>query len=240
MCSPERIGPNSPAGTALMLIKICGITTLDDGRLALSAGADWIGLNLVAGPRRVTLEQALRILAGLSDASRVVPLITTETGRSPEDHIDRFTQCGVRRFQLYGPSVAPLVHTLCQQRIESVFVHHAADEAAFGVLDAWLETCGDRQPTYLLLDAGGSGQTGQLGGTGTTLDWGMVRRAAAGRSADDWPPLLLAGGLTPDNVARAIGIVRPFAVDVSSGVETEPGRKDPEKLRAFIAAARDA
>jgi phosphoribosylanthranilate isomerase len=209
-------------------IKICGITQPADGLHAARLGADAIGLNFyAASPRRIDATAAEAILRDLPPFVDPVAVFVNE----PLCEIDE----KLRRFG----------------RIHTVQWHGEEPEAgadppfrlivAFAVRDApdllevtrYLALCRDqdRLPEAVLLDARVSGQ---YGGTGRTAPWGLL--------ADFQPgvPLILAGGLTPDNVTEAVRLVRPYAVDVASGVEMCPGRKDLEKMRRFIDTAREA
>jgi phosphoribosylanthranilate isomerase len=220
-----------------MIVKICGITTLDDARFAIDAGADWIGLNLVSGPRRIELPAALTILNGLRDPAHVVGLVTVQNGILEDSIAAALWDHDVHRLQLYGQVTPQAIDSLQKAGFETIFVQPVADEHSLEVLDAFLAVCGDAHPDYLLFDAA---VEGQYGGTGQRANWeAMARVRACGRYAH-WPPVILAGGLTPDNVAEAIRFVAPVGVDVSSGVESARRRKDPEKVRRFIAAARAA
>ncbi len=255
-----------------MIVKICGITTVEDARYALGCGADWIGLNLVAGPRRIEISAAVSIAAQLPDPSRAValtafpgatpynpPLRRGEANSLPAD-LETLRRAGVLRLQVYGAVTAEVLGDLNGRGFETILVHPLADEASFDALENFLARCGDRRPDYVLFDAPSfepqaeargssaesqalrspreSGTISPLGGTGRRANWMALADAyTAGRYAA-WPPILLAGGLTPHNVGEAIRVTHPVGVDVSSGVEMSPGRKDPEKVTAFVRAAR--
>lgn len=220
-----------------MIVKVCGITNLEDARMVLEAGADWIGLNLVAGPRRIELDTVKRIIAGLDDPSRVVVLLAAELGRVSDVTLGVLRDHGVRRVQLYGED-RELEEAVAQLRgvgLESIAVVHVRGDQWFDCFGAeWVRRGADR-PAYVLLDSGGPGR---LGGTGTPADWDAIALARLGGRLSGCAPILLAGGLTPGNVAHAIQRVQPDGVDVSSGVERSPGRKDRAKVEAFIEAAR--
>lgn len=240
-------------------IKICGITTVDDALLAAEAGADAIGLNFYEqSPRCVTPERARKIadaLRGLRRPPRVVGVFVNRAVPSIWEialaaEIDAFQLHGdepprvvvemnilnstgntnwltrllvpeprfliVRAFRCQGPSLLPISDYLRECR-ELKYADHA-----------------QRMPQAVLIDAY---QPGCYGGSGQIVDWNVVR---AERDMLAGLPLILAGGLTPDNVAEAIAAARPDAVDVASGVESSPGKKDPAKVRAFVAAAKEA
>ncbi len=218
-----------------MLTKICGITNSQDARQVISAGADWIGLNLVAGPRRIDLATVERIVRELKEPSRAVVLVSLENGVVPEPLRTSLGDLGVRRLQLYGERPEEAVVPLKAAGFESIVVVPVPDRASLGSVDELPAATGGDRPDYVLFDAA---RPGQLGGTGERADWEAIRRARTAGRLDRWPPFLLAGGLDPDNVGEAIAMIHPAGVDVSSGVERAPGRKDHEKVRRFIEAAR--
>jgi len=243
-----------------MIVKICGITTLVDARMALDAGADWIGLNLVSGPRRLELPSVLTILNGLSDRSSVVGLVALHDG-VPEDSIAAaLRDHGVRRLQLYGQVTPQALDSLQLAGFETIFVQPVVDEHSLEALEAFLAMCGEGRPEYVLLDS--AVETSYLGptradpslhrsramelkgvgpaagGTGRQANWNAIEKARSHGRFAHWPPIILAGGLTPDNVAEAISRITPTGVDVSSGVESAPGRKDQRKIGAFLTAVR--
>ena len=220
-----------------MIVKICGITNAQDALAALRAGADWIGLNLVAGPRRIEPTLAGDILSTLEDPKKAVALVRVERDTVADSLLVTLGKFGGVRLQLYGDVTPVAVASIAQAGFETIVVWHVADNASLGPLDSFLESCQDTPPDYILLDAC---VPGQLGGTGRRADWDAIAREMQKTSDSTRPPLLLAGGLTADNVAQAIARVSPVGVDVSSGVESSPGKKDSAKVKAFIAAARGA
>ncbi len=205
----------------MIKVKICGITQAEDGVAAAEAGADAIGLVLAKSPRRVTVAQAQAIVAELPPFVTPVALFVN---RSAVDILDTCEFLGIRTVQLHGeerPEVARALVASGFCVVKAFRIGSSAD----------LEGLRGYPAAAYLLDAK---VAGKRGGTGVALDWELAARATAlGR-------IILAGGLTPDNVAEAVRRVRPYAVDVSSGVESAPGVKDPAKIRAFIAAARAA
>ena len=200
-------------------IKICGITGLDDAERAVEAGAWALGLILFSGsPRRCPLPAAERIAATLRRQAEVCGVFVN----SPLDEVAAVADAlGLTMVQLHGdegPSFcAEVARRTGAKVIKAARVRTGADITA-------LETF---HTDFHLLD---THQPGRFGGTGETFDWELVRQ----RRTDI--PLILSGGLTPDNVAEAIRVTRPYAVDTASGTEARPGVKDPEKLRAFAAA----
>ena len=220
-----------------MVIKICGLTNAADARFALDAGADWVGLNLVAGPRKLPLDEAVRIAKNLDDPSRAVALVRATAGLVNDTELSTLRDCGVRRVQLYGDVSATTIDQIKQAGLDAIVVQAISGDASIAELDELLKTLGDLQPAHLLLDAHAPGKQG---GTGRRADWNAIRKAQGAGLLSAWPPLLLAGGLTPDNVASAIKSVTPAGVDVSSGVEASPGKKDHVKVLAFVNAVRGA
>lgn len=235
---------------ARLIVKICGITRVSDARLALAEGADWIGLNLVGGPRRIDPAKALDILSKLPDPSAAVALVFVDDPELPRT-LESLAKSGVRRLQVYGNGSEPAIHRdvrctahpacspyalLATRGFEVIWVRHIRDAVDLRETGVVLRAC-QPQPHYVLLD---THVVGQQGGTGRRLDWAMLAEQKKSGQLDDWPPILLAGGLNPENVAEAISLFRPAGVDVSSGVESRPGVKDSERVRAFVAAARRA
>jgi len=203
----------------MLRVKICGITNPRDAVAAAEAGADAIGLVFAESPRRVTVGQARAILAALPPYVTPVALFVDEPAEVVRDTCG---QLGIRTVQLHGdepPDVARALGGFCvvkafRIRTEADLAPLEGYPAAAWLLDSKVE--------------------GRRGGTGVTFDWTLAARAAKrGR-------VILAGGLTPDNVAEAVRIAKPYGVDTSSGVESEPGRKDRARLEAFVAAARGA
>jgi len=203
----------------VLRVKICGITRPEDALAAAEAGADAIGLVFAPSPRRVTPEQAAAILAALPPFVTPVALFVDE----PPERIRRIVQpLGIRTVQLHGdesPAVALELRDLCV--IKAFRIGAEADLAPLAGYPA----------AACLLD---SQVAGRRGGTGVAFDWRLAAQAARHSR------IILAGGLRPENVAEAIRLVRPYGVDTSSGVESEPGRKDSAKVRAFVEAARAA
>ncbi len=209
-------------------IKICGVTTAEDACAAAALGADAIGLNFYEGSKRhVRAEAARRILRELPPFVEPVAIYVDRPLTAVFQGLGELGR--VRTFQWY---ITPRELSDCHpfQMIAAFPVKDRADLAAVTrYLDAARAV--GRAPAAVLVDAS---VPGQHGGTGRTAPWSLL---AEFRPPE---PLILAGGLTPENGAEAIYVVRPYAVDVASGVESAPGRKDTEKVRRFIAAAREA
>lgn len=203
-----------------MFVKICGITTEKDALLAIALGADALGFVFASGsPRMVTVDEAKAIVKHLP-YDEVVTLGVFRDER-PERVAEVVNRVGLHGAQLHGREPAAEV-VYVRQRVPLVIQGFAAGDPAISMAP-------DGPADLVLLDAPNPG-------SGRAFDWGQVDGGLDGLR------LLLAGGLTPDNVAEAIWRVRPWGVDVSTGVETAPGsgRKDPRKLRRFIQAARAA
>lgn len=232
-------------------IKICGITNVEDAIAAVDAGADAIGLNFYEkSPRCVTVLQARAISDACVD--RVIDLLDGGQRSAlfyavgvfvnhPADYITRvYEDARLTVAQLHGDEPATILNGLLT--IPSIRVHRLGNGGLRSVGED-LAACKQvvsanpkikvATPSVLLDAASGS----QFGGTGLTLPW---KELVDYRRWLGDTPLVLAGGLTPDNVAEAIRIVRPAAVDVASGVESSPGKKDPVKVRDFVAAAIEA
>ncbi len=204
---------------------------------AVEAGADSIGLNLVAGPRRVDVRTAQSILSALDPSVSTVILTPWADGRMPDDVSGLLARSGVSCVQPYGDVTPQDVAALARQGVRTLLVQHVSRESFPRQTGEFVARCGATKPWAILLDAGDSGR---LGGTGRTLDWDVVAAARQAGSCAGWPPLVLAGGLTAQNVAQAVSVVQPWGVDVSSGVESSPGHKSFEKMLAFVTAARAA
>ena len=223
-----------------MIVKICGVRSIEQAKMVLRAGADWIGLNLVGGPRQIDLQTAETILSSLAEPDQAVVLWElvapdgTSVGQETPDALERLRSLGVRRLQIYGVPCAADLRRLSDRGFETILVRHVTDERSIAECDAFVKACGTARPAYVLLDAKADGQ---LGGTGRRVDWEMLRRCRESGQFADWPPILLAGGLTPENVGGAIEAVRPFGVDVSSGIESAPGIKDEAAVLAFVRAS---
>jgi phosphoribosylanthranilate isomerase len=200
-------------------VKICGITSLEDAAAAVDAGADAVGMILVPGtPRYVEPERAARIV------ERLPPLVTAVgvfADHPVEEVLRLVAALRLQAVQLHGNEPAaysrrmpvPVIRALRVRDAESLAPVATYPAQAF-LLDAYVE--------------------GRLGGTGTAIPWELALQAK-GRV-----PCILSGGLRPETVAEAVRVVRPYGVDVSSGVEASPGRKDHRKVREFIVNVRQA
>ena len=198
-----------------MFIKICGTTSAEDALLAVSLGADALGFVFAESARRVDPTSVAAIIEDL-------PASVLTVGVFRDESVDRIKQVlastGLRGVQLHGKEDAGVAQAL--RGSVSFLVQ------AFTVDDPRLSSIEEYPVDAVLLDAPSPG-------SGQTFDWSRIG------SLPQRHRVILAGGLRPTNVAEAVERVRPWGVDVVSGVESEPGRKDPEALAAFIAAARD-
>jgi phosphoribosylanthranilate isomerase len=197
-----------------MRVKICGLTNLEDALAAVAAGADALGFVFARSPRQVTPEQAREMVR------RLPPLVAT-VGVFVDTPLEEVASlkawCGLDWVQLHGHNDPTTLAALAPRVIKVLAMEgQVPDPQAY-------------PGCQLLMDTAVGGKSG---GTGKTFDWSLAQDLARQR------PVILAGGLNPANVALAIDIVKPFAVDVSSGVESEPGRKDHAQIRSFIARAK--
>jgi phosphoribosylanthranilate isomerase len=203
-----------------VIVKICGITNLEDALAVANLGADVIGFVFhEPSPRYVSFEQAARIARNLPPHIVKVGVFVD----APEEMVFGVAAgCELNLLQFHGNETPEycLQFGLMSMKAVRVRDEHSLRDLEKYPTDAWL------------LD---SFVPDKPGGTGATFNWALARQATSmGR------PIFLAGGLTPDNVAEAVRIVQPYGVDVSSGVEAVPGKKDLQKVRAFIQAAKMA
>lgn len=218
---------NGTKGMERVRIKICGVTTVADALAAAEVGADFIGLNFYPpSPRYLAPETAGGILDALPETVEPVAVLV----KPSRDALDRPIGALARfnTVQWHDDHQEP--RPWLKQRLIAVFsVKQPEDLEA---VKRYLEDCrqSSAMPAALLIDAH---VAGLYGGTGKTAPWDLLARLEPGI------PLILAGGLTPENVADAIRQVRPFAVDVASGVELAPGRKDLDKMKRFIENVRN-
>jgi len=214
-----------------MWIKICGIRDRATADAVAELGANAIGLNFFHGsPRCVTREAAAEIVRGLPASVEPVGVFVNHS-RSGIVEICR--DVGLSTIQLHGDESPEFAAELAQFRI--IRAYRIGPEG-LGSVAADIDRCASLgiRLAGCLIDAR---VTGTYGGTGQTAPWETLVRDWR---CDQWPPLILAGGLTPDNVAEAIRTTRPWGVDVASGVESEPGSKDLARVAQFVWAARAA
>lgn len=215
-------------------IKICGITNVEDAIAAVDAGADAIGLNFYKrSPRCVELDVAKQIAAA-TEIIRVGVFVN----QSAEEMEHAWNEAGLWFIQIHGDETPEMLKPIADMDIITVrrLSGDETDPVDLLIRDMFhFTSVVGWTPQAMLVDAA---VPGEYGGTGAKADWHSLQgyEGRLGTCAD----LILAGGLTPDNVAEAIRIVRPAAVDVASGVESAPGKKDPHKVRDFVAAATAA
>jgi phosphoribosylanthranilate isomerase len=215
-------------------IKICGLTSVEDAVAAVDAGADALGLNFYRGSKRhVTSEVARQIIDAIGDRAEMIGLFVNETAAAISTTC-RDTSLSV--VQLHGEHWPDVGKLLVEFGTSPVAIIRAQNFGVRGMDDIYASMFDSQGQAVdaMLVDAA---MAGQYGGTGQTIDWSQLvnYEERIGKM-----PLILAGGLTPNNVSEAIRVVRPHAVDVASGVESAPGKKDMAKMRDFVAAARDA
>lgn len=214
-------------------VKICGLTNVAEAVAAVEAGADAIGLNFFEGSRRrIEVDEAQRIVAAVS--SQVTPVGVFVN--APAEYMQEICrQVGLHVIQLHGEE-SPKLLKLLQPEFEVIRARRLDGRGMAAVRDDLL-ACGEiagEGPSAILLDAA---VAGEFGGTGQVADWSVAS------SHKEWigdVPLILAGGLKPGNVADAIRMVQPQAVDTASGVESRPGHKDHALMREFVAESRRA
>jgi len=218
-------------------VKICGITTPQDAILAANAGADAIGLNFVAGPRKITPEVAASIVATLPPFCTPVALI--HVGRNPLGDAlwNAVAQLRIQTVQLYGDEQDQAVMPLVREGFVPILVHRIIPDAFPADLEARFNHLNSAPPLGVVVD---THDPVQLGGTGQTFDWTIIDKARLEGIVPNAPLVVLAGGLNPSNVAEAVRIAQPWAVDVSSGVEDSPGRKCADLMRAFVRSAKNS
>jgi len=201
----------------MLRIKVCGITDYEDARLSVGLGADALGFIFAASPRKITLEKARSIIDILPPFVQTVGVFVNE---SP-DTIRRVMKfCGLDLVQLHGHEPPDACRELMPHSIKAF---RLKDESSLLDIPAYAG-----KVRAILFD---TYSERKMGGTGKTFDW---RLALKGRG--EGLPVILSGGLTPSNIAEAVSTVRPYAVDVNSGVEERPGKKDPVLLKNFMKA----
>ena len=201
-------------------VKICGVINVANALAAAGAGADMVGLNFYEGsPRHVTPAQAAEIARALPPFVLKVGVFVNPTEAQV---LEAIAACGLNLLQFHGDEPSDFCTQFGVMSVKALRVCDAAS----------LQTLANFHTDAFLLDA--YSKSG-LGGTGEKFNWELAAEAQKFGK-----PIFLAGGLTPENVVNAVRQVRPFAVDVSSGVESAPGKKDAAKVRAFIAAVRAA
>lgn len=199
----------------MTLVKICGLTSVEDARAAQALGADALGFVLARSPRRIDPNRVRSIIDSLGPFTVKVGVFVNE---SEQEALRLMKYCGLDLLQFHGDESEERVKRLGKKAIKAMRVKDGMTIDPHGFPGA-----------TILLDTYVKGMNG---GSGQVFNWELAREISKQR------PVILAGGLTPENVNEAITKVLPYAVDVSSGVEAEPGRKDHAKLERFIRRAK--
>jgi phosphoribosylanthranilate isomerase len=219
---PKQLSPKNCMRT---WIKICGTTCLEDALSSIEAGADALGFIFAPSKRRVSPEQAQRIISRLLSQVERIGVFMNSSAAEIASVVTAVELTGIQMHGEESPAAVyaalPIVRRDAMRKIRTIQVKLGHELGfnhgdASGIVDAWL------------LDSGA--------GSGKTFDWQAARK----QLDESKERFIVAGGLTPENVGEAIRTFNPWGVDVVTGVEREPGRKDPEKLRAFVAAVRKA
>jgi phosphoribosylanthranilate isomerase len=228
-----------------MWAKICANTNVDDALLAVELGADALGFVFAQSRRQVTPEEVCEIVKRLPARVEKVGVFATDDAGQVEGAVQ---VAGLTAVQLHGTFNATLVHELAEEMPKIKIIQMMAYElepANREDHDARFEAAlrlvfGEPKVWAVLLDAAKSGSSG---GLGVSFDWeraGKIVQRTRAAFGDEAPHVILAGGLNPENVAGAIATLQPWGVDVASGVEAVAGKKDPQKLHAFLRAAKSA
>lgn len=214
----------------MTLVKVCGISRAEDALVAAEAGADFVGLVFAASRRQVDAARAAEIVAALADAGSKPRTVGVFVNENIAEMNRLAGSCGLDMVQLSGDESWD-----CYRQIECPVlkvIHVTPGATSREVLERLKEgqIALEQDSVRLVLD---TGSASAYGGTGESFDWSVAADIAG------QVPLVLAGGLTPENVAKAVAVVKPWAVDVSSGVETD-GTKDAGRIRAFVNEVRRA
>ncbi|MDB6130984.1 MAG: Phosphoribosylanthranilate isomerase [Verrucomicrobiales bacterium] len=201
-----------------LLVKICGITNLEDAKWAVESGADALGFMFYEKSKRhISPRDAGAIIRELPSATRFVGVFVDAKKPEVENAIEL---SGITTLQFHGQETPGYCQEFMLPVWKALLVHSRAS----------LENMNSYSTEAILLDAF---VPGERGGTGARFDWNLAVEARLHHL-----PIILAGGLTPENVSEAVKLINPFGVDVSSGVESAPGRKDRQKVKTFISRAR--
>ncbi|MCS4541813.1 MAG: phosphoribosylanthranilate isomerase [Euryarchaeota archaeon] len=217
----------------MVKVKICGVTTSADAKSAIDAGADYIGMIVevpVQSPRKISLQKAKLIASQIN--FNIIAVIMPKT---PDDAIKIANELNPFALQLHGKETLRNVKILRNSLPNTMLIKTLPVSNSVSSSDL-IKTAAryiDSGVDAILLDTYVGNKPG---GTGQTHNWEISREVRRALSI----PVILAGGLTPENVAKAVKIVKPFAVDVASGVERFPGQKDPNKMKYFVKAAKGA
>jgi phosphoribosylanthranilate isomerase len=200
----------------MVRVKVCGITSKDDALLAVNLGVDALGFIFAPSPRRITPEAAHEIIRAMPPFVKTVGVFVNE---SPVTIRWVIESCGIDLIQLHGEEPPDLCSEFMPHTIKAFQIK---DESSLSEILSY-----QGRVRALLFD---TYSKDKRGGTGKTFDWDLA--AAKGEKLDT--PIILSGGLTPSNITRAVSAVRPYAVDVNSGVEEQPGKKSPVLMREMM------
>jgi phosphoribosylanthranilate isomerase len=225
----------------MLWVKICGMTSAEDALAAAEAGADAIGLIFAPGKRQIAAETAKQIVGKLPKTLEKVGVFANQPAQQVEDIA---AEVGLTAVQLHGDESPEFARTLfrhggrrsrAQMRVfKTLHVTNGIEGIAREFL---VRKCVDGFLLDSVVHNAGTGET-ERGGTGQTFDWTRANEFLPGMQRET--RVIVAGGLSPTNVGDAIRTLQPWGVDVCSGVESEPRKKDWDKIRAFVAAAREA
>jgi len=206
----------------MVKIKICGITNILDANIAVEEGADFLGFVFTDSPRKVSIEEASSIIDKVPEEVEIVALFVNEDKDSVCNTVKRLPRVDILQF--HGDEPAEYCnHFKDKKIIKAIRIENNESVKQIEDFKGSID--------YILLD---TFNKDQYGGTGKSFDWEIAKKA---KSYDI--PMFLSGGLNPDNIKEAISLVGPYAVDVSSGVEASPGKKDPELVKSFIQIANN-
>lgn len=214
-------------------IKICGNTSAEDALAAVEAGADAVGVVFAPSPRRIDAETARAVVAEVPAGIEKVGVFVNETQEGIREVVARV---GLTAVQLHGDESPEFVRTLFSGGQAGTKVFRSLPVAP-GIEDALRRFAGAPGVDGILLDSAGDARRPR-GGRGESFDWEAARAWAP--EAARRVRVVLAGGLSPENVGRALRILEPWGVDVCSGVERCPGKKEPARMKEFVAAVRAA
>ena len=215
-----------------MWVKICANTSVEDALLAADAGADAVGFIFAPSPRRVTAEQVAAITSRLPANVERIGVFVNATFEEIDSAVRTSGLTGVQLHSHGAPDLPGRLRAQLGPALRILRVVHFGPNAAKQAQ----EIATDPNVDAILVD---SRTATAVGGTGIAFDWDDASRTLF-HNPEARKPIIAAGGLSPENVHEAIAVLRPWGVDVTSGVEAAPGRKDPAKVRAFIAAARQS
>jgi phosphoribosylanthranilate isomerase len=204
----------------MVKVKVCGITSPEDARVAADAGADAIGLVFAESPRRVSAPQAREISAALPEGAAKVGVFVDE---EPEEVLRIAREVGLDYAQLHGDETAEEVAAVREGGLKVIKALRVRDAGS-------LEAIGEYGADLLLLDAYSERMRG---GTGERFDWGLAKWLKG------YANILVSGGLSHENVREVVELFEPYGVDASSSLEDSPGKKNRDRVRRFVSAAKD-